>query len=444
MTFTAPGTRPADAMAILLEVGAALCRTLRLRELLAAMMQRTREVLDAESCSVMLLDEPGRTLRWEVALGEGAGSLQSLSVPLGEGISGQVAATGLALRIDDARNDPRWQGGRFDAATGFVTRSILCVPLRAPHGVVGVIQVLNRRGGPFTDDDERLLTALAGMGAVAIENARLYEHLEQQVADRTAELTRALVELRDTQTQLVQSEKMAALGALVAGVAHEINTPLGAVTSGVDLVGRALERYRDALRGGGDRDAAARYLERAGETIAVGRDACRRIGEIVRSLRTFSRLDQAERAPCDLHEGLDATITLAAHLTKDRITVRRDYGALPLVHCNASQLNQVFLNMIVNATQAIEGAGTITVRTRAPDAERVTVEIADTGCGVRPEHLPRLFDPGFTTKGVGVGTGLGLAISHRIVADHRGRIEVRSVPGRGATFSVTLPVHPPP
>jgi signal transduction histidine kinase len=433
-------TIPADPLSTLTEVAVALCSTLRLRELLAAMMERVREVMDAEACSVMLVHEASRTLRWEVAIGEGAGRLKTLSVPLGDGISGRVAASGAAIRIADAYEDPRWDGRRYDEASGFRTRSVLCVPLRTRERIVGVVQVLNRRGGPFTQADQRLLEALAGMGGVAVENARLYESLEQKVEERTAELSRTLRELRDTQTQLVQSEKMAALGGLVAGVAHEINTPLAAVTSNTDLLGRALARLRET---GTEPADARRQFERAAAAIDVSREACGRIAHIVKSLRNFSRLDEAERKPADLHEGLESTLTLVTHLTKNRVTVERAYGTLPPVDCNVNQINQVFLNIIVNAAQAIEGPGIITIRTRCEErgTRRVAiVEIGDTGRGIPSQHLVKVFDPGFTTKGVGVGTGLGLAISYRIVEDHRGTIEVESTVGVGTTFRILLPV----
>ena len=434
----------AESFSVLIDTGIALCRTLHLGELLRVMMERVREAMDAEACSVMLLDEERTSLRWEVALGEGAGKLQTLSVPLGQGISGRVAATGEPIRIDDVHQDPRWQGRRFDEATGFVTRSVLCVPIRARDEVIGVTQVLNKRGGPFDDQDQRLLEALASMGGVAIENARLYENLEAKVQQRTAELTRTLSELRETQAQLVQSEKMAALGDLVAGVAHEINTPLGAVNSNTDLTVRALGKVRTALDEAGSVESARRFVDKAMELGQVSRDACARIGTIVKSLRNFARLDEAERKPADLHEGLESTLTLAAHLMRNRVEVKRDYGDLPPVDCYANQINQVLLNILVNAAQAIEGPGVITIRTRriaAPAGERVCVEIADTGAGIRPEIQKRIFDPGFTTKGVGVGTGLGLAICYRIINNHQGAIEVESTLGQGTTFRILLPVH---
>jgi signal transduction histidine kinase len=239
---------------------------------------------------------------------------------------------------------------------------------------------------------------------------------------------------------------MSALGDLVAGVAHEINTPLGAVSSNTDLVARALAKAREVAADPAQAEKSRTYLDRAAQMAEVSREACRRIGDIVRSLRNFARLDEAARKPADLHEGIESTLTLAHHLLKNRVTVHRDFGELPPVDCYANQLNQVFLNMIVNAAQAITGPGEITIRTRAlPEpgaaARSVVVEITDTGAGIAPQHLDKIFNPGFTTKGVGVGTGLGLAISYRIVANHRGKIEVDSAAGRGTTFRITLPVR---
>jgi two-component system NtrC family sensor kinase len=269
---------------------------------------------------------------------------------------------------------------------------------------------------------------------------------EHRKADRTArqyarQLESTNRELRETQAALVQSEKMASLGNLVAGVAHEINTPVGSINSNGDVMVRALTKIREILAapsGTQDNQQLEQTLDILEDIGKVNQTACERIVKIVRSLRSFARLDEAERKKVDLHEGLESTLTLVNHELKNRIDVVRDYGELPAIECYPNQLNQVFMNILVNASQAIKGNGTITIRTRA-EGETVTLAFSDTGAGIGPEHLAKVFDPGFTTKGVGVGTGLGLAICYKIVKEHGGRIDVESERGRGTTFTVTLP-----
>ncbi|MCI0420006.1 MAG: ATP-binding protein, partial [Acidobacteria bacterium] len=165
-----------------------------------------------------------------------------------------------------------------------------------------------------------------------------------------------------------------------------------------------------------------------------------RIAKIVRSLKNFARLDEAEFQKADLHEGLDSTLTLVHHELKNRAVVVKDYGSLPLVYCSPNQLNQVFMNLFINASQAIEDKGEIRIRTFSDDG-KVCVQITDNGKGILPEHLSRIFDPGFTTKGAGVGTGLGLSICYNIIQRHKGNITVQSEPGRGTEFTITLPVQ---
>jgi signal transduction histidine kinase len=258
-----------------------------------------------------------------------------------------------------------------------------------------------------------------------------------------AELESTNRELRETQMALVQTEKMASLGNLVAGVAHEINTPVGAVSSNADLMRRALNKLRQSI--GESRIHQDRDLDRAFTALehvaSVNREACERIVKIVRGLRNFARLDEAERKRVDLHEGIESTLTLLHHELKKRIEVVREFGHLPEIECFPSQLNQVFMNLLVNAIQAIDGEGRITIRTSASDAH-VRLEFHDSGRGVPPDVLPRIFDPGFTTKGVGVGSGLGLAICYQIVhEDHGGEIRVDSKTRDGTTFTVTLPLQ---
>jgi signal transduction histidine kinase len=428
-------------LALLAETSRVLGADLDLPALLVKLMALAEKMVGAETSSVMLLDEGRATLHWVVAEGDAtAGALRQMTLAVGEGIAGTVAATGESIVVPDAERDPR-VARRVDAATGFRTRSIVCVPIRFRGAVTGVLQVLNKRVGTFATRDREVLELIAAEAGVAIENAHVYTTLDERVRQRTAELTEAnaqltetLRELRQTQARLVQSEKMAALGALVAGVAHEINTPLGAITSNVDVVLRGLGKL--ASSGAAPRADAVRVLD---ELLRTTAQACQRISAIVKNLKNFARLDEAEWKPADLREGMDSTLALVEHLHRGRITIVRDYDAVPLIACHPGQLNQVFMNLLVNAIQAIAGSGTIRIRIGVEGAQ-VRVDVEDTGSGIEPEHLPRIFDPGFTTKGVGVGTGLGVPICHQIVTAHAGTISVTSQPGVGSTFSVRLPL----
>lgn len=271
---------------------------------------------------------------------------------------------------------------------------------------------------------------------------------EERIRAYAGDLERANAELRDTQAQLVQSEKMASLGNLVAGVAHEINTPIGSIHANADVARRALAIVQTATREGTFsatpemKEKFERAVRILMEANVITRTATERIVGIVRSLRNFARLDEAELKDVDLHEGIDSTLTLVHYAYKNRIEIAREYGDLPLVRCYPDQINQVFMNILVNAIHAIKETGTITITTHAV-GDRVTVSFADTGRGIDREDLDQIFDPGFTTKGVGVGTGLGLAIVYRIIHDHHGDIEVASTPGQGTTFVITLPLRPP-
>jgi signal transduction histidine kinase len=426
---------------LVVETSLVLGADLELSTLLAKLVRLAERALDAELSSVMLLDADRTALHWEVADGDVAtGVLRQMTVALGEGIAGTVAATGETVIVTDAEHDAR-VARRVDAATGYRTRSIVCVPIRFRGVVTGVIQVLNKRVGTFSRQDGEVLELIAAEAGVAIENARVYATLEERVRERTAELraanaqlTETLAELRQTQAQLVQSEKMAALGNLVAGIAHEINTPLGAITSNTDTALRGLGKLAPDIPA-----PRANVLRVVDDLLRTNAEACQRISAIVTNLRTFARLDEAEWKTADLRDGVDSTLALVQHLLRGRIKIVREYGEIPLIACHPGQLNQVFMNLLVNAIQAIEELGTIRIRLGA-DAEHVRVDVEDTGSGIASEHLPRIFDPGFTTKGVGVGTGLGLAICHRIVAAHGGTIAVTSRPGAGTAFSVRLPL----
>jgi len=269
------------------------------------------------------------------------------------------------------------------------------------------------------------------------------EALENTVAERAEEahrlelrleaLGRDLVALRESQADILRQDRLLTLGQLASSLAHEIHTPLGAILANADLTRRAVARLREP---GADRGRALEALDRA---CAVMNDGGQRIERLVRTLRNFARLDESPVQTVDLHDGLDATIELLGHQLRDRIAVVRDYGDLPLVACRPDAVNQVFLNLLINAAQAIEGHGTITVRTRV-DGDYGVVEIEDTGTGIAPDNLVRLFEAGFTTKPRGLGTGLGLAICRRIADDHGGTMDADSTLGHGSRFRLRLPL----
>lgn len=261
--------------------------------------------------------------------------------------------------------------------------------------------------------------------------------------------------------QLRQSEKLASIGQLAAGVAHEINNPVGYISSNLNTLGRyADELFRlcdayveaeAAITDTAQRDRLRMLKEEVGidylrddvrDIIAESSEGVQRVKRIVQDLKDFSRQEAAEWQMADLHKGLESTLNIVHNEIKYKADVVREYGDLPEVECVPSQLNQVFMNLLINAAHAIEQRGTITVRTGEADDE-VWVEVADTGQGIAPENLKHIFDPFFTTKPVGKGTGLGLALTYGIVQKHGGRIEVDSEPGRGTRFRVWLPVTQP-
>ena len=265
-------------------------------------------------------------------------------------------------------------------------------------------------------------------------------HDISEVKKALEELAQANQNLRQTQAQLVQSEKMAALGMLVAGIAHEINTPVGAIHSMNDTLKDAVRKLEDSLAGGtsGESPGVSRALGVIGDAGRVIDTGTQRVANIVRRLKSFARTDEAELKTVDIHEGLDDTLALIHHQTKHNIKVTKKYGKLPPVACYPDRLDQVFLNLLVNAQQSIVGKGEIIVTTFEQD-EKIQVAIQDDGKGIPKDKLAQIFDPGFTTKGVGVGTGLGLSICYKIMEDHRGEILVESEEGRGSIFTVVFP-----
>ncbi len=289
---------------------------------------------------------------------------------------------------------------------------------------------------------------------VLLRNARCYK---KDLEARNEELARQKAELVRLQATILHSQKMASLGLLAAGVAHELNNPAGFVYSNVDVLRGHVARLKQCLRAYDalslSPDAAAdiasvkqrvdytNIMDDLDSIIADCHLGAERIRDVVKNLRLFSRLDEAEIKLVDLNEGIESTVRLLSMYYKaGSINLICDYGELPMINCYAAQLNQVWMNLLVNAAQAIgNGKGEVRVKTRC-DGSTVSILVSDTGKGIEPEILTRVFDPFFTTKAVGEGTGLGLSISHSIIQQHGGTILVNSIPGGGTNFTITLPV----
>lgn len=333
---------------------------------------------------------------------------------------------------------------------------------RLPHNrpVTGGVECMQQdtRLVPIKDAQGTVVVVLVCVFDVtdaAMLQRRLVETVQALEIERH-EQKQLIARLAEAQEQLVQSEKLAAIGQLAAGVAHEINNPVGFVMSNFG----SLERYMEsafALVETFDRHAASLPVEVQAEIarmkadmdydfvtedarslVAESRDGLERVKRIVSDLRDFSRVGETDWQCAHVHACLDSTLNVVMNEIKYKAQVVRDYGDLPDIECMPFQLNQVFLNLLVNAAHAIQSRGTITLRTRV-DGSDVCIDISDTGEGMPPDVIKRIFNPFFTTKPVGKGTGLGLSVTHSIVARHHGSIRVDSSPGQGTTFTIRLP-----
>lgn len=308
------------------------------------------------------------------------------------------------------------------------------------------------------------LRSIPGGGALRLGVLIDLLHNDANLIERQREIDRAHARLHEAEEQLLQSDKMASIGQLAAGVAHEINNPIGYVYSNLGTLDeyvanllRVINAYEKALR-----MLPVEFSERRNEVseikqqidyeflikdlpslLSESREGIERVRKIVQDLRDFSRAGYDEQwTMADLHRGLESTLNIVWNDLKYKCEITREFGDIPPVECLPSQLNQVFLNILVNAGHAIEGRGTIRIAT-GRDNDGVFVEIHDSGKGIAPDHLQRIFDPFFTTKPIGQGTGLGLSLSYSIIRKHHGRIDVHSALGRGTKFRIHLPLQQP-
>jgi signal transduction histidine kinase len=374
-----------------------------------------------------------------------------------QSVVSQVLEEGRSLSILDTMEDARFatQASIMDLQL----RSIMCVPLRAGREIRGVLYVssqsVNRTFGPH---DLEVLEAMSAQVALALETAQSYQTirelnagLEEKVKARTAELAEALAELQKTQAQLVQTEKMASLGQMVAGVAHELNNPLNFIHGNLKVLKDYLQRIGELLaiydkKGINDPDVVKKKdeldYEYMAEDLAKIIESCQkgttRSQKIVEDLKLFSGMDEAELKPVDLKVGVESALAMVQGRFPSQ-TVTTELQAVPLLTGYGKQLNQAFLAVLTNALQAVAQGGEVFVKLETQGDEAV-VTIRDTGVGIPAEHLSKVFDPFFTTRPVGEGSGLGLTTAYSVVERHDGEIRLTSAVGEGTTVSVRLPL----
>ncbi len=450
---------------------------------LAAVHSVVGELINAENFYIAQLSEDRTTLQFPYFVDER--ELERHPRLLANGATEQVLHSGTPLLLDVAQMQRLRESSEMDL--GASAYSWLGVPLICAGNVVGVVAVQSYSAGVnYTIGDQELLGFVSSQIARGLERRRAAEEiqlanaeLEQRVATRTSEL-RHQIEVRErvestltqrnadlemanqqlagAQSQLLQSEKMASVGQLAAGVAHEINNPISFVHANLF----SLKRYIDELLAvvhAYDHWAAAPADRLRAEQLATVKERVRlgylrkdvlelldesvegieRVKKIVQDLKDFSHVGEAEWQDIDIHHCLESTLNVLSHELRPKADVLKEYGEVPRIRCLPFQINQVLLNLLMNAAHAFEQRGTITIAT-GHDAGMVWMRIADTGCGIDPAHVKRIFDPFFTTRPVGAGTGLGLSASYGIVQQHGGTIDVASEVGVGTTMTVHLPV----
>ncbi|MBI2207057.1 MAG: response regulator [Candidatus Rokubacteria bacterium] len=384
------------------------------REILADAARTTRELLAADAAAVYLADPKTGLLKLEAGLGWESGIVGVVTVPASaESFAGYSYLHKETVHVADLQDERRFNVPAYLTTHGI--RAGTSVPLGLAEEPLGVVAAFYRETRETSDEERRMLASVADQTALALEKARLY-----------AELQANLQRLQETQAQLIQADKLKALGTLLSGMAHELNNPLSTIQLSVQL-----------LKRGETTEPVRRRLD-------VVEEECERASRIIRDLLVFARRRPPERKRVDLNRVLGGVLKLQGpEFELHRIRVVTELANLPPILGDGHQLQQVFLNLCTNATHAMRSGGgdsqALTIRSRHADGETV-VEILDSGPGIPEEHLGRIFDPFFTTKAAGEGTGLGLSLSIGIVQAHGGRMEARNLPGAGACFTVTLPV----
>lgn len=454
----------------IIEANAALSLKLSGTELIDVVLNIIKDSLGYDRAMILMVDTEGKYLSNPKVITDTKDkdqkTVEQLRIDLNDSnmLFSKVVHSGEPILISDIDQHTELKNRTAVKLSG--TKSFVILPLKIGDRVRGVISVDRLTSfAPMNLDDVKILSTLMNMLSVVLENVELYRNLEKRVQERTTqlfaantELEKAYEELKNAQTQLIHSEKMASMGKLVAGIAHEMNNPTGILSGYVELIELYANRLNKTFESAIQKFSADKKLvleveqfKKLVAEISACLEPCKRsiirMKNIVQDLRNFSRLDENELMPADLNEGIEKMIQFFRNQTQNRINIKTELSALPLVHCYPGHLNQVFSNMILNAIEAIKGEGAITISTKAVESNElmniphVRVEIADTGVGIKPEHVNKIFDPFFTTRDIGQGQGLGLSIAYGIVTRHNGKIIVQSDYGTGTKMIVLIPVE---
>ncbi|MEG3973371.1 AAA family ATPase [Microcoleus sp. herbarium8] len=480
--------------ASILKASQALSREIQLEQLISTLVKIVMENAGADKCDLILLKDENLVIEATADLGDRTTDnnfcvrreipvQSSKNIP--HSLINYVSRTQETVVIDDAAQS-------YLASDAYIQKqkpkSLLCTPIVNKGQLIGILYLENRlTQAVFTRDRLQVIELLMAQAAIALENAQLYSQLEdysytleqkveertQQLQEKATQLEASLQKLYATQSQLIQTEKMSSLGQLVAGIAHEINNPVNFIhgnlnhaheytTSLIELIDLYQELYPQAqpkIQAKIDEIDLEFIIEDLPMILVSMTTGTERIRQIVESLRNFSRLDESEIKPIDIHSGIDSTLLILQHRLKvsekhQEIQLIKDYGKMPLINCYASALNQVFMNILSNGIDALRqqenGANfkknqkklTLMLQTSVDRDRNAVIRIADNGIGIEPSALNKIFEPFFTTKPVGKGTGLGLSVSYAIIVEkHRGKIEVNSTLGEGTEFTIVIPLY---
>jgi two-component system, NtrC family, sensor kinase len=452
---------------LLLSVSKAIKDAPNLQELLDHALKGICAIMDVPIAAIFIKDKAQAQLQLAAQVGRSPEAIKQLARIAIDGSANNIASRTAVLNrpivvpnIRELKMDQKTRQ-RVDLMG---VSSMICMPMVMEGVLQGVIQIANRDTNYFDDNKISILTQMANELAVGIARQRLRDALEES----NRQLVKKHQELENTHLQLLQSEKMASIGQLAAGIAHEINNPMGFINANLNVLdeyredlreifsayeglvaqttpdtftGAASTQLQELSRLKGKLDVPALF-EDFKATVRESKEGADRVKKIIMNLKEFSHPTKGTPEWADINAGLESTLNIVWNELKYKAEVKKEYGELPKILCYPQELNQVFMNILLNAAQAIKEKGEIRLKTSAEN-NHICVQISDSGAGIPQELIQKIFDPFFTTKEVGKGTGLGLSISYGIVKKHNGEIKVESEPGKGSSFSVLLPVSGP-